>query len=265
MLIFAIDDEPRALRVLHNAIAKAAPSARIMDYPLGTTAVEAIEEQGLRPDAVFSDIKMPGLDGLALAVRIKQASPDTKIVFVTAYSEYALDAIHLRATGYLMKPVEPERVREELEFIAPALAEETGRLRIRCFGSFEVFWNDRPLLFERRQTKELLAYLVDREGAVCTAEEIASVLWEDETDMRAAKHRLRQLVNDLKKTLVGIGMEDLLIRRSGQLAIRRDGVDCDYYRMLGGDMQAANAYRGEYMEQYSWAEFTAGRLFQQGK
>ena len=56
MLIFAIDDEPIALAVLHNAIAEAAPEASIMNFPLCTDALEAIQNQGLHPDVVFSDI-----------------------------------------------------------------------------------------------------------------------------------------------------------------------------------------------------------------
>ena len=120
-------------------------------------------------------------------------------------------------------------------------------------------------MFGRRQTKELLAFLVDREGASCTAEEIAGALWEGETDMRALKHRIRDLISDMKKTLELIGMGNILLRRSGQLAIQRDMVDCDYYRMLDGDMRAANAYHGAYMSQYSWAEITTGRLFFHGR
>ena len=79
--------------------------------------------------------------------------------------------------------------------------------------------------------------------------------------MAAAKDRVRHLVGDLKRTLSSIGMEGILIRRSGQLAILRDKVDCDYYRMLDGDMAAVNAFTGEYMTQYSWAELTTGRLY----
>ena len=56
MLIFAIDDEPIALAVLHNAIAEAAPESSIMDFALGTDALEVIQKQGLHPDVVFSDI-----------------------------------------------------------------------------------------------------------------------------------------------------------------------------------------------------------------
>ena len=56
-------------------------------------------------------------------------------------------------------------------------------------------------------------------------------------------------------------MEDLLIRRSGVLAIRAEQINCDYYQMLSGDTDALNAYHGEYMSQYSWAEMTQSKLW----
>ena len=56
-------------------------------------------------------------------------------------------------------------------------------------------------------------------------------------------------------------MDDLLIREHRELAIRRDMVDCDYYRMLEGDMDALNSYRGKYMMEYSWAELTNANLY----
>jgi len=260
MLIFAIDDEPRALLKLHKTIAQAAPEAEIQDFLLGTAAIEAIETLELRPDVVFSDIRMPKLDGLALAVRLKQASPDSKIVFVTGYTDYALEAFQVHASGYVLKPVQESRIREEIEHAVPPIEPKEDKLFIQCFGQFEVYWQRKPLMFGRKQSKELLAFLVDRQGAACTAEEVATALWENESDMSAMKHRLRSLLSDLKVTLGEIGMEDILLRRSGQLAIRRDLVDCDYFRMLDGDMQAANAFRGEYMRQYSWAEMTTAEM-----
>ena len=73
-------------------------------------------------------------------------------------------------------------------------------------------------------------------------------------------NRIRVLINDLKKTLQSIGMEQVLIREHRELAIRKDLIDCDYYRMLEGDMDAVNSYRGEYMLEYSWAEITNADL-----
>ena len=260
MRIYAIDDEPKMRQLLHRAIAEAAPEAEILDFAHVSEVMDAIADRDRLPDVVFSDIRMPGMDGLELAVRIKRAAPDAKIVFVTGYSSYAVDAYRLHASGYILKPVDAARIREELDNLAPAPAAETGKLSVRCFGNFDVFWQGKPLLFGRKQTRELFAFLIDREGKVCTAEEISTALWEDEPDMHVTKSRIRKLISDMRSTLASIGMENLLIRRSGQTAIRRDMVDCDYYRMLDGDVGSVNAFHGVYMAQYSWAELTEGRL-----
>lgn len=279
MLIYVLDDEPIALRGTIKTIKEVVPDAEIIGFGQAKQAIERAERTGERPDAVFSDIEMPGISGLDFAVRFKTICPDSRIIFVTAYSQYALKAFRLHVHGYIVKPITTERVKEELEYtLKDTEVEAAGRsaerskdsvknvepdrekLRAQCFGYFEVFWKGEPLMFGRRQTRELLAYLIDRKGASCTAEQVAAALWEDEDNMKNLKARIRILISDLRQTLARIGQEDLIIRRSGQIAIRRDGIDCDYYRMLDGDMDAVNAFHGEYMIQYSWAEMTAGLL-----
>ncbi len=261
MLIFAIDDEQATLDELHEAIAQARPEAEILDFRRASDAVAAIQQEKRQPDVVFSDIQMPGLDGLSLAVRIRSEAPQAKIVFVTGYEQYAVEAYRRRVHGYLMKPVDPDMVREELDALGlPLLAAEPEKLLVRCFGWFDVFWQGEPLIFSRSQTKELFAFLIDREGAACTAGEIITALWEDAEAVKNPKAYLRVLIQDLRNTLSEIGLSDLLIRKHGQLAIRTDMVDCDYYRLKKGDPDALNAWHDEYMKQYSWAEFTLGML-----
>ena len=261
MMIFAIDDEPKALRVLCRCVEEAAPGAGLRAFDSAFAALDAIRFGGLFPDIVFSDIEMPGLSGLEFAVALKKASPDTRVVFVTAFSQYALDAFQVRAQGYIMKPLTTALVRRELDELPAEPKPAPNRLRVQCFGYFEVFWRGEPLRFARRRTKEFLAYLVDRRGAFCAMEDVISALWGDVDDMKNAKHRVRNFISDLRETLKGIGMEDVLIRRTNNIAIRTELLDCDYYRMLEGDMAAVNAFRGEYMTNYSWAELTAGNLY----
>ena len=260
-MFLAIDDEPKMLGLLHDTIAAAEPAAEILDFADAADALDAIRSQGLKPEAVFSDIELPEMNGLTLAVEIKKLVPETKIIFVTGFPKYAADAYRLHANGYIVKPVSADRVREELEQLRlPPAAPKPDKLQVRCFGHFEVFWNGEPVIFRRKQSKELLAFLIDREGRACSAEEIAAALWEEADDMQAAKARIRLILHDLRTTLREIGMESILIRERRQLAVRRDMVDCDYYRMLAGDMNAVNAFGGLYMTEYSWAELTAGRL-----
>ena len=261
MLIFAIDDEPKMLKLLHRAIAEAEPDAEIMDFEDDELLFDVITGQGKRPDVVFSDIELQGCSGLELAVRIKRLVPQTKIIFVTGYPQYAADAYRMHANGYIIKPAEPARIREELDNLdLPKKTEKPQeKLRVRFFGNFQVYRNSEPLVFKRSKTKELLAYLVDREGAVCTGGEIIAALWENDSES-SRKQYLRVLTNDLRETLAAIGMEKVLIKKHNQWAVRKDLLDCDYYRMLSGDVDAVNAYHGEYMSQYSWSELTAGRL-----
>ena len=259
MKVFAIDDEQAMLDELHEAIAAVVPDAEILDFMRAKPAIEAIEE-GCVPDVVFSDIELPGTNGLALASSIKTAAPDTKVVFVTAYPTYAVEAFRLHVDGFVVKPVEAVRVREEFDALfGSSVPEAPKKLRVRCFGSFDVFFDGSPVVFSRTQAKELLAFLVDRAGGTCTWQEIALALWEDQR-VKNPQSYLRVLTRDLRETLVSVGMEDVLVRRHGQWAVEPDLLDCDYYRMLAGDVDAIESYQDEYMRQYSWAEVTAAKL-----
>lgn len=107
----------------------------------------------------------------------------------------------------------------------------------------------------------LLAYLVNRGGAACTAGELIAALWGDDGNLENRRAYLRTLTSDLLATLSRIGMKEVLIRKHRQWAVRRDLLDCDYYRMLAGDSAAINAFWGEYMSQYPWAKLTTAKLY----
>ena len=261
MRIFVIDDEPFALKASEQVIRRALPDAEVMAFGRSAEALMALNNPDNIPDVVFCDVEMPGINGLEFAVRLKKISPQTKIIFVTAYSEYALEAFRIHANGYILKPMNVVRVLDEINGIGESSEPEKKELlKVQCFGNFEVFWQGKPLMFARKQTRELCAYLIDRRGAFCTSEEIATAIWEDDRDIGNIKAQIRVLISDLRKTLANIGQEELIIRQRGQIAIHKENVDCDYYRMLAGDMDAVNAFKGEYMSQYSWAEITAGQL-----
>ncbi len=102
MLIFVIDDEPKACNLLRKAVQEAAPEAELRAFPGGLAAIEAMETEHLRPDVIFTDIIMPELDGLELAVRLRTTAPDEKLLFVTGYDDYAVSDFQLPAHGYIL-------------------------------------------------------------------------------------------------------------------------------------------------------------------
>ena len=209
-----------------------------------------------RLDVAFLDINMRGMGGLALAESIIAARPDCKIVFCTGYEEYAIPAFKLHASGYLLKPISAQDVQTEIDNIK-GLRQKEKSLTVKCFGNFEVFAGPEKLMFKRLKTKELFAFLVDRNGAGLTAKQICAVLFPEDTDDTKNSAYLRQLVMDLKNTLRAVGAEHVLCHETPCYRIDTGLLQCDYFSYLE---TGKPEFHGEYMTQYSWAEATCAQL-----
>lgn len=85
---------------------------------------------------------------IALAKELKLASPEINIIFSTGYSEYALDAIEMHASGYITKPITAEKVKKEFSELRFHVKKCGSGLRIQCFGNFGVFSGDKPVEFK---------------------------------------------------------------------------------------------------------------------
>lgn len=259
MKILTIDNERLALGLLNDAIAQTAPDAELTSFTRVSEALRAVEQNGYRPDVAFLDIEMPGMTGLELASRIKKTAPMTWLIFVTGYSQFALEAFSVHAGGYLLKPVTPQRIAEELALVGrlqPAEPVPHHPLRVQCFGNFEVFADGKPVSFSRKKAKELFAYLVHKRGTTSSTRELAAVLFEDAPYDLTHQSYLQTLISNLCHTLKEVGEESVIVRSFGSLSVDTSRLDCDYYRFLAMDAAAVNAYTGEYMSQYEWAEFT---------
>lgn len=258
MRIIAVDDERPALWTLEQALCEAVGDAEVSCF---TTAQEALQHAGENlVDVAFLDIEMGAMNGLELARRLKDIRGGTNIIFVTAYSRYMQDAFDLYASGYVFKPVSPKRITLELKNLRhPVQASQQG-VFIRCFGNFEVFADGKPVPFGRPKAKEMLAYLIDRQGASISKKEMAALLWENESYTRSVQSHLHVLFTEMLHTLEAVGAGDIIIRQRGHCAVDVGKVRCDYYRYQRGDAGAVNSYHGEYMTNYSWAKFTAGLL-----
>lgn len=117
-LALIADDEPALARHLQRELSALWPSLEFA--PLARHGVEAAERiAALQPDVAFLDIQMPGLTGLDVAQGIEGR---TRVVFVTAYDEYAVQAFEQQALDYLLKPVKPERLARTVERLQQALA-----------------------------------------------------------------------------------------------------------------------------------------------
>jgi DNA-binding LytR/AlgR family response regulator len=116
-----VDDELPALSDLGYLLGRDERVAEVITASSGTEALQVLD--GRDVDVVFSDISMPGLDGMALARVISRFSVRPQIVFVTAHDEHAVDAFALAATDYVMKPVRAERLSEAIRRVVVAQTE----------------------------------------------------------------------------------------------------------------------------------------------
>lgn len=254
MMIFAVDDEPKALNTLCCVIREAEPGAEVRGFDNSDDVLEAVRK-GAAPDVLFCDVEMPGISGVELGKALKCFCPRLNVVFASGFDDYMGDALALRASGYLKKPVTAEDVRVELDNLRYPAAQPAKRVRFQTFGKFEVFIDGRPVTFAWGRTKEYLAYLVDR-GTLCTSAEIAAALWEH----NVSSQYVRRLRKDLTDVFTSYGCENVLIHEWNKQGIRAELVDCDLYDWKRGLPQGINAYHGEYMSQYSWAEVSHGTL-----
>src|SRR3954452_6570659 len=115
--VVVVDDEAPARSELAFLLGN---DARISSVRCAGSAAEALGLAAADPvDAVFCDVKMPGMDGIALTRILSNFAHRPRIVFVTAYDEHAVDAFELHAVDYVMKPVRAGRVAEAVRRLCP--------------------------------------------------------------------------------------------------------------------------------------------------
>ena len=250
MRILLVDDEQLQLLRLTEAVKKALPADNVfLSYANPVLAWEENKETPV--DIAFLDIDMPVINGILLAKKLKTVNPQVNVIFVTAYNEYALDAYKLHASGYVTKPVNADKIKEELDGLRYSVElPPTKKLQVKCFGNFEVFAGGVPVKFARKKSKELFAYLVDREGAAVNVNELNAILWEEDK-----KSYFRNLIADIQASLKAVGAEDVFIKRRNECFVDVNKIDCDAYEYRKDNPDAVRMYRGEYMAQYSWAIF----------
>jgi len=209
--VMIVEDEQRILTYMRNQLA-AYPEFELkgcFDDP--EEALAAFP--GLLPDVAFLDIQMPRLTGLALADKLLAIKPDLKIVFLTAYEQYALDAFKVEAIDYILKPIgsaDIERVLRRLDKLrparAPAAVELVARAEpiIRCLGRFEVMdRNGRPVSWPTKKTEELFAYLWMNKDRQIDKWALIDLLWPGSPENKGVRnlytgiYRLKQVLQRL--------------------------------------------------------------------
>jgi Response regulator containing CheY-like receiver and SARP domains len=264
-----VEDEQPSLNKLTKLLIESDMIEMKGKFTQPLAALEFLETNKI--DAAFLDIEMPDMDGIELANWIIDLQRQVAIVFVTAYNQYAVEAFRLNALDYLMKPVTADRLHETLNRIVTEkqIRIQPTPVQIHCFGKFKVTGGNAEVKFRTEKAKELLAFLIDRQGEFVHRNQICDNLWEEYDGDRALIH-FNTTLYYVKKALLQQGVVIQIEHDKGTYRVNVEGVDCDYQQFVDfttktGRVDQSNIleyekligiYQGDYLAgtEYSWVE-----------
>ena len=259
MIIYAVDNNKILLDQLCKDLLEIAPRSEVRGFDNSPAALAAARQQMV--DTVFLDAELTEMDGMILGQYLKDLNPYVNLIFLTESKADAFEAMDMRASGCLLKPATREQLARELDELRYRTDDITNkRVFIQTFGDFEIFVDGRPISFKYSRTKEMVAILVSKRGAQTTNGEIIATLWEDDGDPRIKGSYLSNLRQDLQNTLTRLRLNDIIYKQRGSLAIAKDRVECDLFDWLNRKKESRYQYTGDFMDQYSWAEYLHAEL-----
>lgn len=201
-------------------------------------------------DVAFLDIEMPVMNGIELAKQLKKIDGNIRIIFVTAFEQYALQAFGIDAIGYLLKPYLREDIEKELKKASYIRKIPAKEIQIYMMPDLQITVDGKPLRLGHTKEEELFALLIDRGDAGITKGEATACLWPSylgDSIYRTTMSRLKAILDEA-------GIADIIITKGQTKYLNTEMVECDLYRMIEGDLDAIARYEGSYLRRFSWAE-----------
>lgn len=281
MKAILIDDERSALTYLERLLEADGRLTVMGKYTSAQAGLDHLAAE--RADIVFIDIGMPEMNGLEAAEWIQQLDSQIHIVFVTAYSEYAIEAFELQALDYLLKPVHARRLSKTLDRIAATLADPRSSSlgvtaeqspKVRCFQKLEILEDGqeavgaKPFKWRTLKSQELFSFLLHHEGEWVSKEQLLDALWPEYHLDKAVVH-LHTSVYQIRKALKERMQDTKLEYNLDRYRLNRNGwiTDAELFERGISEWAASGSggtpriesllalYRGNYLEEhdYPWA------------
>lgn len=270
MKVILVDDEPIALEVLEFMLSSYKDIKVVGSYTKHLDALEGIKKE--KPHAIFLDIEMGDMNGLEVAEIFLRELDTVEIVFVTAYSQYAVDAFEVNAIDYLLKPIQGKRLLKAVERLREKTKENNtdrnegniihNKLRVYSFGGFQVLDNvGNPLAWRTKKAKELFAYLWYKNERLISKDSIIEYIFPDK-DMEKASTLIHTTVYQIRKALENLGYSNgiIYIDESYQLNVPLTSDLEELRNMIGlricndnDIMKILKIYKGDFLvEGYNW-------------
>lgn len=281
MKALLVANDPAVLASLGSILKDSDKFNWVRNYTQSFYILEAVKKN--KPNIVFFDIDMSGLHAIEVAEQIKTALPLTDIVFVSAHSEFAVQAFELNALDYILKPVSPDRLTKTLQRIQKRnFVEEDSPspLMIRCFQSLTFKSTENPLQkinvkWRTNKAKELFILLLHYREKPIRKDMILDLLWP-ESDWNKGFTRLYTTIYQIRQTLKSINCPIKIKNYEDNYLLDMNGVILDVDEWEKGIKQIPHItaetvrnfqhiirlYQGDYLAEYdyAWAESERTRL-----
>lgn len=274
MKVIIVDDERLAIDLLRR---KCEEIEDVQVVATCTNPNKALKEiPTLEKDVVFLDIEMGCKNGLEVARKLREQEPSLPIVFITAYEKYAVKAFDVKATDYLLKPVDQQRLGETIDYVrqtkqmaremaeADAVMRSPHQFTAVAMGSFKLFTpTGEEMRWRTRKVKELFIYLWHRRAKSVRRSNILTDLWGEQLENRAIS-LMHTTLYQLRKGIRGVGIHNpvTLVNEYYRLdmpvmsdtEVLRGIIDAPTLTARQIE-QVIQLYQGDYLEEenYEWA------------
>ncbi len=272
MRVWLIDDEQPCLEEIAWRLKKYSEVEIVGMDTNPLQAIENIKENSI--DVVFLDIDMAVMDGIELAIKLQERCQGIRVIFVTAYAKYALEAYQVHPLDFLLKPICQSKLDSCMAYLTSQFkvihksGTHNNLLKIHCFGPFEIN-SKSEVKWSTHRVRELLLYLIDKRGHSLTKSELLEALFQGKEDKNTI-HNLYMTIYRLKTLLESLDPEHKWIHFTENNSLKIEPGICDYTDFMNfssmnaviTEENADQAYfllqqcQGIYLEKesYEWAD-----------
>ncbi len=257
MRTIVVDDEPLMLKSFMRCSAEVPEINVIAQFENPEKALAFAKDNPF--ELAVLDIQMPKMSGIDLAVKLRELYPELLVVFISAFDEYVRDSNAIGGDDYIVKPYKKETIERMARKMALLSKRQQKDIYLQMFGRFNILKNGVPLSIQGK-TKEILALIACRHGKEISNEEIYSTIWEGREYSNEHMKTYFNALGRLKKLLAENGVENLIVSTARGQMLNTELCDCDYFNWLNQNADSRNQFEGEFLSEYSWAEYILAEL-----
>ncbi len=252
MRTIIVDDEAWNLTQLQEELEEYPQIEIVGVFDDPREAVSFAEEHTV--EFAILDVEMPFIDGMRLGEKLRVLYPSMLLIYLTGYEQYVGEAIlNIKADYYLLKPYDHEKMKEMVQRVTALSTRLDKRVRIQCFGSFEVFIDGKLIHFTNKKARELLALCIFEKGGHVTMEKAVDCLWEERPYDEKVKGIYRKAVIYLNSVFRENGINRCFENGRGYCCVHAEQIDCDFFDWLENRRKTEIQQMTPFPE-FEWAE-----------